>query len=352
MVYHLIESTFIMVSAIFLLTFFLFWDIQVLRRLRHFVLADMFVHFLEGRRRRVRLLLGIIVFILLEVFFNAEEFFIHLAELKIFFIILVGAGLGGYLFLRRRFLRGLALVPIQPLQGNDIAHRKTILISDALGVILHWSLIMLIIEGLMKIKGAAAEEISLIQLVFMGACSFIILMAFIVEASRRFSLDGFWRRVGLTRVNIFSLRSCVIPALSGLFLACVSATIIAVREVQPVTPLGEILDAADSPLAILAFIVLAILAAPLIEEVIFRGYFFRVLKDVKGSPAAIVVISLIFTFMHVGQYWGDWGAIGMVFLMGCLLTILRALSQTLTASVIGHYAYNGGLMVIAAWLGV
>ena len=341
-----------MISAIFLLTPLLFWDIQVLRRLRHFALADMFVHFLEGRRRRARLLLGIIVFILLEVFFNAEEFFIHLVELKIFFIILVSAVLGGYLFLRRRFLRGLALVPIQPLEESDIDRRKTILISDALGVILHWSLIMLIVGGLMKINGAAAEEVSLSQLVFMGACSFVIFVVFIIEASRRFSRDGFWRRVGLTRVNIFSLRASVIPALSGFFLACVSATIIAVREVQPTTPLGEILDAADSPWAILAFIVLAILAAPLIEEVIFRGYFFRVLKDVKGLPAAIVIISLIFTFMHVGQYWGDWGAIGMVFLMGCLLTILRALSQTLTASVIAHYAYNGGLIVISAWLGV
>ena len=206
-----------MISAIFLLTPLLFWDIQVLRRLRHFALADMFVHFLEGRRRRARLLLGIIVFILLEVFFNAEEFFIHLVELKIFFIILVSAVLGGYLFLRRRFLRGLALVPIQPLEESDIDRRKTILISDALGVILHWSLIMLIVGGLIKINPVAAEEVSLSQLVVMGACSFVIFLVFIIEASRRFSRDGFWRRVGLTRVNIFSLRSCVIPALSGLF---------------------------------------------------------------------------------------------------------------------------------------
>ena len=69
-------------------------------------------------------------------------------------------------------------------------------------------------------------------------------------------------------------------------------------------------------------------------------------SKIRGKKFAIYVIALVFAFLHLGQYWGDWLAIGMVTLLGFALTILRAYSGTTIASVIAHYVYNGGVTII------
>ena len=91
---------------------------------------------------------------------------------------------------------------------------------------------------------------------------------------------------------------------------------------------------------------MAICIAPLIEEIVFRGYFFHVLEEWIGVQKAIYVIALTFAFLHVGQYWGDWLAIIMVTVLGFALTLLRAWSGSTIASVITHYVYNGGVTII------
>jgi hypothetical protein len=118
------------------------------------------------------------------------------------------------------------------------------------------------------------------------------------------------------------------------------------RPVQPQTPLNEIFDTAQSVSLILVFFFLAVCIAPLIEEIIFRGYFYRVIKERVGAKKTIYLIALTFAFFHVGQYWGDWMAIAMVTLLGFTLTILRAWTGTTVASVITHYVYNTGVMII------
>ena len=94
------------------------------------------------------------------------------------------------------------------------------------------------------------------------------------------------------------------------------------------------------------FLATAVLLAPLGEEIIFRGYFFRVLSVVKGPVWSAVIIALSFGLLHVEQYWGDWLAIGVVALLGVVLTLLRMWTQSTIASAVLHYVYNGGVTLL------
>ena len=328
-----------MSSAFILLIILIYWDAKVLRRVNEPLFREAFA----VRNRGLTLIVFLFILIVSSEILLAEE------QAKLSFSFFMFIVLSLYLLRRRRFLKTIDLAPVKPLTDIQQTSRSFILTCDALGVILHWFFIMGFVSGFIKIPSSATgEETELTELVTFAVFSFMVLTFLIIRAARRFSAETFWKNVGLTRGPF--LRTYAIPFLLGLFFACLSAAVISSRAIQPETPLGNILEATNSPLAVLTFVVLAVVIAPLIEEIIFRGYFFKVIREVKGKTAAIVIVSLSFALMHVGQYWGDWAAIGMIFLLGFLLTILRAWTQTLTASIITHYTYNLGLMVISVLL--
>jgi len=148
------------------------------------------------------------------------------------------------------------------------------------------------------------------------------------------------------KVNNHGTKLFLLSVALGLFFALCSSTITVMRQVQPQTPLNEIVEATQSIHLILIFLFVAVCIAPLIEEIIFRGYFFRVLEEWIGVQKTVYVIALTFALLHVGQYWGDWLAILMVTVLGFTLTLLRAWSGSTMASVITHYVYNGSVTII------
>lgn len=253
-----------------------------------------------------------------------------------------------YLLRRIRFLNSVG--------GRDrprpVPTETETLVSDAYNVILIWFLAMVVIGAFLKSAGqifpAFGSEMG--QLLLSAVFSSAIALILIVRASQKFSGRGFLYNVGLRKGERSVVEVFVVPVLIGLFFAIVSSLIIWLRHEQPVTPLSKIIDATDSVWLFAVFLAMAILAAPFIEEVIFRGYFFHVLSRARGERLAIYVIALVFAFLHIGQYWGDWAAIVMVMLLGFALTMLRAWSGTTLASIIAHYAYNAGVTIIPFYM--
>src|SRR3989338_8476696 len=249
-----------------------------------------------------------------------------------------------YLLRRIRFLNSVG--------GRDRARpvptETEIIVSDAYNVILIWFLAMVVIGAFLKSAGEIfpAFESRMGQLLISAVFSSAIALILIARASQKFSDRGFLYNAGLRKGGRSVVEVFVVPALVGLFFAAVSSAVIWLRHEQPVTPLSEIIDATDSLWLFAVFLSLAVLAAPLIEEIIFRGYFFHVISQARGERCAIYVISLVFAFLHVGQYWGDWAAIVMVMLLGFALTILRARTATTLAGIVTHYAYNAGVTII------
>ena len=94
--------------------------------------------------------------------------------------------------------------------------------------------------------------------------------------------------------------------------------------------------------------VFAVTLGPLMEELFFRGFFYPVLERRVGVLAAIVLTALPFGLMHLPQYGYAWGAALIIFLVGVVLTAVRAVTNSVAASFLVHVGYNGGLMILAA----
>jgi len=252
-----------------------------------------------------------------------------------------------YLLRRVRFqqLAGTGK-PVPPDEAGG--YPSSVLVSDAYNVILIWFLAMVVIGAFFKSAGEVfpAFESPMGRLLLSAVFSSTIALILIARASQKFSGRGFLYNAGLRRGGRSVMEVFVVPALAGLFFAVVSSAIIWLRHTQPVTPLSEVIEATTSTFLFAIFLVMAILIAPLIEEIIFRGYFFHVISRARGERFAIYVISLVFAFLHVGQYWGDWAAIAMVMLLGFALTILRARTATTLASIVTHYVYNAGVTIV------
>lgn len=86
---------------------------------------------------------------------------------------------------------------------------------------------------------------------------------------------------------------------------------------------------------VLAFLALVV-AAPIIEEVIFRGYLFGRLRNYAGTALAVLVTSLTFAFLHMQLNVGI-----DVFALSIILCLLRVVTGSIWAGVLLHMIKNG-----------
>ncbi|MBQ9180710.1 CPBP family intramembrane metalloprotease [Candidatus Saccharibacteria bacterium] len=85
----------------------------------------------------------------------------------------------------------------------------------------------------------------------------------------------------------------------------------------------------------LAFIVLCVLA-PVVEEIIFRGWLYGNLREKLKAPAAILITSLIFGILHF-----QWNVGVNVFALSIVLCGLREVTGTIYAGIFTHMIKNG-----------
>lgn len=91
--------------------------------------------------------------------------------------------------------------------------------------------------------------------------------------------------------------------------------------------------------------ILSITLAPLMEELFFRGFLYPVLARRLGLPIAVVLTALGFAALHGAQLQFSWGPVLVIFLVGVVLTVVRAKTNSVAAGVLIHMAYNGTITV-------
>ena len=79
----------------------------------------------------------------------------------------------------------------------------------------------------------------------------------------------------------------------------------------------------------------AVLMAPVLEEVVFRGFVYTRLKKGLGKIAAVILTSLIFGIAHGTVIWFIY-----TFIFSIILIWIFEKFQSLTASILLHMAYN------------
>jgi membrane protease YdiL (CAAX protease family) len=91
--------------------------------------------------------------------------------------------------------------------------------------------------------------------------------------------------------------------------------------------------------------ILSVTLAPLMEELFFRGFLYPVLARRLGLPIAVFLTALGFALLHGAQLMFSWGPVLVIFLVGMILTIVRARTNSVAAGVLIHMAYNGTIAV-------
>lgn len=86
---------------------------------------------------------------------------------------------------------------------------------------------------------------------------------------------------------------------------------------------------------------LAVVTAPMVEEVVYRGILYTGIEKAWGKYAGIGFVTLLFALVHVPQYWGSVAAITAILTLSLMLTILRSWSGSLLPCVATHLVYNG-----------
>jgi len=136
------------------------------------------------------------------------------------------------------------------------------------------------------------------------------------------------------------------------FLISLGATLaITVLIVSSFLPPGEappIEKLLSSTRAVYVFALFGIGAAPLFEEIIFRGFLFKVLFDIGGPGIAVSATAILFALLHLPQLWGSWAGVGLIFVVGYVLSFVRLRSNSLIPSFIIHTSYNAMLFGVFA----
>lgn len=110
--------------------------------------------------------------------------------------------------------------------------------------------------------------------------------------------------------------------------------------VETVQDTVKLLQQSEDPrvLGLMAFA--AVVAAPLCEEMVFRGYFYPVLKKFAGTWVAAVCSALVFATAH-----GNLSALLPLFVFGGVLVFVYEKTGSLWGPIAVHFCFNSATVV-------
>jgi hypothetical protein len=149
----------------------------------------------------------------------------------------------------------------------------------------------------------------------------------------------FWPMLRWRRLTPGKTLACLV---GGAFLTVAIALLPPVLPDANQFPLENLFNSRAAAYAIGAF---AILVAPLMEEIIFRGVLFGIFESQIGLRFAILITAILFGGLHVPEYWGAWNHMFLIFLVGLVFSLARGRSGSLAPSVFLHVGYNASMML-------
>lgn len=187
-------------------------------------------------------------------------------------------------------------------------------------------------------------ELAIISLLFTLLGHLITLLAAYLFVKVIYKQTHFWAALGWHWHPRFRLLHAI---------ATIVLILIAIICISAVVPnnKSDMQKLFESSLTVrLTLAAVAVLTAPLVEEVIYRGILFAGLRKTLGMWPAIIGVSAIFLMVHLPQYWGAWGTITGLCLLSTCLTLVRAYTSSLLPSFAIHLMFNSlqALLIVLA----
>lgn len=111
--------------------------------------------------------------------------------------------------------------------------------------------------------------------------------------------------------------------------------------VETVQDTVKLLQESWDPLVLGLMAIAAVIAAPVCEEIVFRGYFYPVLKKFAGAWPAAICSSLVFAAAH-----GNLSALLPLFMFGCLLVFIYEKTGSIWAPMSVHFCFNSATVLV------
>ncbi|WP_323845665.1 type II CAAX endopeptidase family protein [Microbulbifer magnicolonia] len=94
-----------------------------------------------------------------------------------------------------------------------------------------------------------------------------------------------------------------------------------------------------------------VMAAPLLEELVFRGYLFSAWRRTRlGFSGTLLLTSALFTLLHWGQY--HWVQLGSIFVLALILGLAREKSGSVLLPMLLHLLNNLVSTIVVIYLGI
>ena len=97
----------------------------------------------------------------------------------------------------------------------------------------------------------------------------------------------------------------------------------------------------SSRFAVYLMAFLATFTAPFVEELIYRGVLYSAFQRTFGTVAGVISVTLLFSLVHVPQYYPSWVTIILLTLLSLILTVVRARTGSLLPCFVLHFLFNG-----------
>lgn len=158
-------------------------------------------------------------------------------------------------------------------------------------------------------------------------------MAFLVWIRHRRSLGQ------AIRWNVPARTRTLFALMGGVGLAVFSdvAQVVFSRWIPKSLPITEFFQDRTSALLLAGF---GVLIAPAVEEIMFRGFLYPALSRWTGVVPAVIITSAGFALLHGAQLAYSLVPLLLIFVVGAVLTITRAVTKSVATSVLVHMAYN------------
>lgn len=178
--------------------------------------------------------------------------------------------------------------------------------------------------------------------------TFVMVWALVSYAGRR----PFWKNIDFgwppNSSHAMTTLVCVAVAIVLFGLAFVITMLYGERK----TDLDLMIESSIYTRFATAFV--AVVTAPLVEELIYRGLIYKALEKAAGVAISIVFVSLLFAGVHVIQYRKNLAVIAVITLLSITLTVTRAVTGKVLPAFIIHLVFNGiqsVLIVLSAFVG-
>jgi uncharacterized protein len=177
---------------------------------------------------------------------------------------------------------------------------------------------------------------SLVVTFIMQVAGFVAAWLVVTRVGRR----PFWRTLGWGWIPQFKMVHAIGLAFLMFGVAILSERALPHQE----TDLEKYLKMGMSIRIMVA--TLAVMTAPLIEEIVYRGVVYSSVEGLMGKGVAVIFVTLLFALVHVPQYWGSVATIAAILSLSFVLTLLRAWTGKLLPCVATHLVFNGIQAVI------